>query len=81
MQCFLNVFFGNLQVIGVWERSFSLPDPITAQSLAAVEKRFVHAACTQIKYGPNSLSEYTKWRVGSLACILCLQLLTQILNS
>uniref|UniRef100_A0A673GQT8 Leucine-rich repeat and WD repeat-containing protein 1-like n=1 Tax=Sinocyclocheilus rhinocerous TaxID=307959 RepID=A0A673GQT8_9TELE len=55
------------RVIGVWERSFSLPDPITAQSLAAVEKRFVHAACTQIKYGPNSLSEYTKWRVEMIA--------------
>ncbi|KAL1274570.1 hypothetical protein QQF64_027384 [Cirrhinus molitorella] len=55
------------RVIGVWERSFSLPDPITKQSLAAVEKRFVNAACTQIKYGPNSLSEYTKWRVEMIA--------------
>uniref|UniRef100_A0A8C2C8W8 Leucine-rich repeat and WD repeat-containing protein 1 n=1 Tax=Cyprinus carpio TaxID=7962 RepID=A0A8C2C8W8_CYPCA len=55
------------RVIGVWERSFGLPDPITAQSLAAVEKRFVVAACTQIKYGPNSLSEYTKWRVEMIA--------------
>ncbi|RXN22590.1 leucine-rich repeat and WD repeat-containing 1 [Labeo rohita] len=55
------------RVIGVWERSFGLPDPITAQSLAAVEKRFVNAACTQIKYGPNSLSEYTKWRVEMIA--------------
>ncbi|XP_026108932.1 leucine-rich repeat and WD repeat-containing protein 1 isoform X1 [Carassius auratus] len=54
------------RVIGVWERSFSLPDPITAQSLAAVEKRFI-AACAQIKYGPNSLSEYTKWRVEMIA--------------
>uniref|UniRef100_A0A9J8CPX3 Leucine-rich repeats and WD repeat domain containing 1 n=1 Tax=Cyprinus carpio carpio TaxID=630221 RepID=A0A9J8CPX3_CYPCA len=41
-------------------------DSSTSQSLAAVEKRFVVAACTQIKYGPNSLSEYTKWRVGTL---------------
>ncbi|XP_058632464.1 leucine-rich repeat and WD repeat-containing protein 1 isoform X3 [Onychostoma macrolepis] len=55
------------RVIGVWERSFSLPDPITAQSLAAVEKRFVNAACSQIKYGPNSLSEYTKWRLDMIA--------------
>ncbi|XP_043096474.1 leucine-rich repeat and WD repeat-containing protein 1 [Puntigrus tetrazona] len=55
------------RVAGMWERSFSVPDPITAQSLAAVEKRFVNAACTQIKYGPNSLSEYTKWRVEMIA--------------
>uniref|UniRef100_A0A673JDI0 Leucine-rich repeat and WD repeat-containing protein 1 n=1 Tax=Sinocyclocheilus rhinocerous TaxID=307959 RepID=A0A673JDI0_9TELE len=55
------------RVIGVWERSFSIPDSITAQSLAAVEKCFVNAACTQIKYGPNSLSEYTKWRIEMIA--------------
>lgn len=55
------------RVIGVWERSFSLPDPATKQSLAAVEKSFVKAACTHIKYGPSSLSDYTKWRVEMIA--------------
>lgn len=55
------------RVIGVWERDFSLPDPISAKSLAAVEKSFVNAACTQVKYGPNSLSDYTKWRVEKIA--------------
>lgn len=55
------------RVIGVWERGFSLPDPISAKSLAAVEKSFVNAACTQVKYGPSSLSDYTKWRVEKIA--------------
>ncbi|XP_051962618.1 leucine-rich repeat and WD repeat-containing protein 1 [Xyrauchen texanus] len=54
------------RVIGVWERSFSLPNPVTAQSLAAVEKSF-KSACAQIKYGPSSLSDYTKWRVEMIA--------------
>lgn len=64
------MFFDRLQVIGLWERSFTLPDPITTQSLAAVEKSFVNAVESQIKYGPSSLSDYTKWRVGTLACSL-----------
>ncbi|XP_077062675.1 leucine-rich repeat and WD repeat-containing protein 1 [Siphateles boraxobius] len=55
------------RVIGLWERSFSLPDPVTAQSLAAVEKSFVNAAYSQIKYGPSSLSVYTKFRLEMIA--------------
>ncbi|XP_039518441.1 leucine-rich repeat and WD repeat-containing protein 1 isoform X2 [Pimephales promelas] len=55
------------RVIGLWERSFSLPDPVTAQSLAAVEKSFVNAANSQIKYGPSSLSDYTKFRLEMIA--------------
>ncbi|XP_067296035.1 LOW QUALITY PROTEIN: leucine-rich repeat and WD repeat-containing protein 1 [Pseudorasbora parva] len=55
------------RVIGLWERSFSLPDPITAQSLAAVEKSFVNAVYSQIKYGPSSLGDYTKWRLEAIA--------------
>nr|XP_055056471.1 leucine-rich repeat and WD repeat-containing protein 1 isoform X1 [Misgurnus anguillicaudatus] len=55
------------RVIAVWERTFSLPDPVTQQSLASVEKSFVKDACAQIKYGPSSLSEYTKWRVEMIA--------------
>ncbi|XP_072550096.1 leucine-rich repeat and WD repeat-containing protein 1 [Salminus brasiliensis] len=55
------------RVIGVWEKDFSLPDPSTAHGLAAVEKKFVSAACSQVKYGPSSLSDYTKWRVEMIA--------------
>ncbi|KAL7838495.1 hypothetical protein AOLI_G00268990 [Acnodon oligacanthus] len=55
------------RVIGLWEKDFSLPDPLTAQSLSAVEKKFVNAACLQVKYGPSSLNDYTKWRVEMIA--------------
>ncbi|KAL6463459.1 hypothetical protein MHYP_G00278500 [Metynnis hypsauchen] len=55
------------RVIGLWEKDFSLPDPLTAKSLRAVEKKFVNAACLQVKYGPSSLSDYTKWRVEMIA--------------
>lgn len=52
-----------LQVAVVWEKNFSLPDPATSQSLNDLEKKFVNAACFQVKYGPSSLNDYTKWRV------------------
>ncbi|XP_076866913.1 leucine-rich repeat and WD repeat-containing protein 1 [Brachyhypopomus gauderio] len=55
------------RVIAVWEKSFSVPDPLTTQNLSAVEKKFVNAACFQVKYGPSSLNEYTKWRVEMIA--------------
>lgn len=51
------------QVIGVWEKNFSLPDSPSVQSLNELEKKFVNAACFQVKYGPSSLNDYTKWRV------------------
>uniref|UniRef100_A0AAY5F5H2 Origin recognition complex-associated protein n=1 Tax=Electrophorus electricus TaxID=8005 RepID=A0AAY5F5H2_ELEEL len=54
------------RVIALWEKDFSLPSPLTTQSLSTVEKKFVNAACFQVKYGPSSLNEYTKWRVKSL---------------
>ncbi|XP_036379898.1 leucine-rich repeat and WD repeat-containing protein 1 [Megalops cyprinoides] len=59
----------NLQkrVVALWEGSFTLPDPLTPEKLKKVEKEFVAAACSQIKYGPNSLSDYTKWRLESIA--------------
>ncbi|MCI4394547.1 hypothetical protein PGIGA_G00170040 [Pangasianodon gigas] len=55
------------RVIGVWEKNFSLPDPPTSQSLNELEKKFVNAACFQVKYGPSSLNDYTKWRVEMIA--------------
>ncbi|XP_026860051.2 leucine-rich repeat and WD repeat-containing protein 1 [Electrophorus electricus] len=55
------------RVIALWEKDFSLPSPLTTQSLSTVEKKFVNAACFQVKYGPSSLNEYTKWRVAMIA--------------
>ncbi|KAI5089429.1 leucine-rich repeat and WD repeat-containing protein 1 [Silurus meridionalis] len=55
------------RVIGVWEKNFSLPDPPSSQSLKELEKKFVSAACFQVKYGPSSLNDYTKWRVEMIA--------------
>lgn len=52
-----------LQVIGVWEKNFSVPDAPSLQNLDELEKKFVKAACFQVKYGPSSLNDYTKWRV------------------
>ncbi|XP_053187249.1 leucine-rich repeat and WD repeat-containing protein 1 [Scomber japonicus] len=63
------VYSENLQtrITALWEKSFSLPDPITAQEMSALEAKFVSAARQQVKYGPNSVSDFTKWRVGIMA--------------
>ncbi|XP_075957526.1 leucine-rich repeat and WD repeat-containing protein 1 [Anarhichas minor] len=63
------VYSENLRtrIIAVWEKSFSLPDPITAEKLSALEKNFVKTARQQVKYGPNSVSDFTKWRVEIIA--------------
>ncbi|XP_028277312.1 leucine-rich repeat and WD repeat-containing protein 1 [Parambassis ranga] len=51
----------------VWEKSFSLPDDFSKEKMSALENRFVNTACQQVKYGPNSVSAFTKWRVEILA--------------
>ncbi|KAL6098454.1 lrwd1 [Pungitius sinensis] len=63
------VYSENLRtrIIAVWEKSFSLPDPITAEKLSALEKSFVSTARQQVKYGPSSVSDFTKWRVEIIA--------------
>ncbi|KAJ8342923.1 hypothetical protein SKAU_G00328510 [Synaphobranchus kaupii] len=59
----------NLQkrVLALWESKFSLPDRPTPDKLKIVEKEFVGAAKSGIKYGPNSLADYTKWRLEMIA--------------
>uniref|UniRef100_A0A8C7QE61 Leucine-rich repeat and WD repeat-containing protein 1 n=1 Tax=Oncorhynchus mykiss TaxID=8022 RepID=A0A8C7QE61_ONCMY len=57
------------RVLALWETSFSLPDHRTAENLAIVERDFVNAVCHKVKYGPSSLTDYTKWRVG-FNCLL-----------
>uniref|UniRef100_A0A672Z563 Leucine-rich repeat and WD repeat-containing protein 1 n=1 Tax=Sphaeramia orbicularis TaxID=375764 RepID=A0A672Z563_9TELE len=70
------VYTDNLRtrIIAVWEHNFSLPDPITADKMSMLETDFVNAACQQVKFGPSSVSNFTKWRVSSLCdehvCVL-----------
>ncbi|XP_043996270.1 leucine-rich repeat and WD repeat-containing protein 1 isoform X1 [Gambusia affinis] len=63
------VYSDNLRtrMIAVWERSFSLPDPVSAEKLSSLEKNFVSAARQQVKFGPSSVADFTKWRVEILA--------------
>ncbi|XP_061754990.1 leucine-rich repeat and WD repeat-containing protein 1 [Nerophis ophidion] len=63
------VFTENLKtrIVAVWEKSFSLPDPFTEQKLSVLEKDFVNAACREVKYGPSSVSDFTKWKVATMA--------------
>lgn len=63
------VYSDNLRtrVIAVWEKNFSLPDPITAEKMSTLEKNFVNAACQQVKFGPSSVSDFTKWKVEIIA--------------
>uniref|UniRef100_A0A673W9K7 Leucine-rich repeat and WD repeat-containing protein 1 n=1 Tax=Salmo trutta TaxID=8032 RepID=A0A673W9K7_SALTR len=57
------------RVLALWETSFSLPDHRTAEKLAIVERDFVNAVRHKVKYGPSSLTDYIKWRVG-FNCLL-----------
>ncbi|XP_063343201.1 leucine-rich repeat and WD repeat-containing protein 1 [Pelmatolapia mariae] len=63
------VYSDNLRtrIAALWENSFCLPNPITAEKMDALESKFVSTACHQVKFGPNSVSDFTKWRVGILA--------------
>nr|XP_061818822.1 leucine-rich repeat and WD repeat-containing protein 1-like isoform X2 [Nerophis lumbriciformis] len=63
------VFTENLKtrMVAVWEKSFTLPDPFTEQKLSVLEKDFVNAACREVKYGPSSVSDFTKWKVATMA--------------
>ncbi|XP_019952727.2 leucine-rich repeat and WD repeat-containing protein 1 isoform X1 [Paralichthys olivaceus] len=63
------VYTENLRTrtIAVWEKSFSLPDPVTAEKLSTLEKNFVDAARHQVKFGPSSVSDFTKWKVEIIA--------------
>ncbi|KAK1882548.1 Leucine-rich repeat and WD repeat-containing protein 1 [Dissostichus eleginoides] len=63
------VYSANLRtrIIAVWEKHFRLPDPVTAEKLSALRKDFVIAACQQVRFGPSSVSDFTKWRVEVMA--------------
>ncbi|XP_008304499.1 leucine-rich repeat and WD repeat-containing protein 1 [Stegastes partitus] len=63
------VYSDNLRtrVIALWGKSFSLPNPITPEKLAALESSFVNTARQQVKFGPSSVSDFTKWKVEIIA--------------
>nr|XP_033495067.1 leucine-rich repeat and WD repeat-containing protein 1 [Epinephelus lanceolatus] len=63
------VYTENLRtrIIAVWEKNFCLPDPITAEKMSALEESFVNTARQQVKFGPSSVSDFTKWRVEIIA--------------
>ncbi|XP_029957083.1 leucine-rich repeat and WD repeat-containing protein 1 [Salarias fasciatus] len=63
------VYSDNLltRIVAVWEKSFCLPDPVTEREMSALESSFVAAARQQVKYGPSSVSDFTRWRVEILA--------------
>uniref|UniRef100_A0A3Q2R0Y8 Leucine-rich repeat and WD repeat-containing protein 1 n=1 Tax=Fundulus heteroclitus TaxID=8078 RepID=A0A3Q2R0Y8_FUNHE len=63
------VYSDNLRtrMIAVWEKSFSLPETISAEKMSSLEKNFVSAARQQVKFGPNSVADFTRWRVEILA--------------
>ncbi|XP_040907300.1 leucine-rich repeat and WD repeat-containing protein 1 [Toxotes jaculatrix] len=55
------------KITALWEKSFHLPDPITAEKLSALETKFVDTARQQVKYGPSSVTDYVKWKVEIMA--------------
>ncbi|KAM9788276.1 LOW QUALITY PROTEIN: leucine-rich repeat and WD repeat-containing protein 1 [Neosynchiropus ocellatus] len=63
------VFTDNLRtrVIAHWEKDFSLPDPMTEEKISTLETKFVNSCRQVVKYGPNSVSDFTKWKVEILA--------------
>uniref|UniRef100_A0A8C4GQ57 Leucine-rich repeat and WD repeat-containing protein 1 n=1 Tax=Dicentrarchus labrax TaxID=13489 RepID=A0A8C4GQ57_DICLA len=63
------VYTENLRtrIIAVWEKSFSLPDPITPEKLSTLKTDFVNATRQQVKFGPASVSDFTKWKVEIMA--------------
>ncbi|XP_038565288.1 leucine-rich repeat and WD repeat-containing protein 1 isoform X1 [Micropterus salmoides] len=63
------VYSENLRtrITALWEKSFQLPDPITAEKMSTLETKFVQTARQQVKFGPSSVSDFTKWRVEIMA--------------
>ncbi|XP_029303605.1 leucine-rich repeat and WD repeat-containing protein 1 isoform X2 [Cottoperca gobio] len=63
------VYSENLRtrIIAIWEKSFHLPDPITEEKLSTLRKDFVNTARQQVRFGPSSVSDFTKWKVEIMA--------------
>ncbi|XP_051903225.1 leucine-rich repeat and WD repeat-containing protein 1 isoform X1 [Hippocampus zosterae] len=63
------VFTENLRsrIIALWGRSYSLPDSATAEKMADLAEDFINTARKEVKYGPSSVSGFTKWKVEIMA--------------
>ncbi|XP_072099341.1 leucine-rich repeat and WD repeat-containing protein 1 [Mobula birostris] len=65
------------QVNAYWDKKYKsqLSESSTADEIRAIGNNFVKSAVANVKYGPNSLSEFTKWRVEMIASELLASLL------
>ncbi|XP_049599187.1 leucine-rich repeat and WD repeat-containing protein 1 isoform X1 [Syngnathus scovelli] len=63
------MFTENLRtkINALWRRSYNHPDPPAPEKTAVLEEDFVNAARKQVKYGPSSVSDFTKWKVEIMA--------------
>ncbi|XP_029468476.1 leucine-rich repeat and WD repeat-containing protein 1 isoform X2 [Rhinatrema bivittatum] len=61
-----------------WEKNYreQLPETPSAASIKSVAGHFVKSAVLGVKYGANSLKDFTKWRVQQIAEELIASLLT-----
>uniref|UniRef100_A0A8C6YML4 Leucine-rich repeat and WD repeat-containing protein 1 n=1 Tax=Nothoprocta perdicaria TaxID=30464 RepID=A0A8C6YML4_NOTPE len=54
------------KVTAHWEKFFrdQLPEKYTVEQVKSIKKKFLKSVQTNVVYGPSSLSEFTRWRVG-----------------
>ncbi|XP_069471068.1 leucine-rich repeat and WD repeat-containing protein 1 isoform X2 [Ambystoma mexicanum] len=59
----------NNRVSAYWEQNYKdrFPEKLTLTNVNSVKKEFAKSAVMDVKYGPNSLRDFTKWRVNILA--------------
>eukprot|EP00062_Callorhinchus_milii_P011600 gi/632957732/ref/XP_007894646.1/ PREDICTED: leucine-rich repeat and WD repeat-containing protein 1 isoform X1 [Callorhinchus milii] len=57
------------RVTSFWEKNYKdqFSDPPSPEEIREVGKAFVKSAVAKVNYGPNSLREFTKWRVETIA--------------
>ncbi|XP_063812136.1 leucine-rich repeat and WD repeat-containing protein 1 [Pseudophryne corroboree] len=57
------------RVESYWEKNYKdkLPDVPSPAMIKSVSKEFLKSVGNQIKYGPNSLKDFTKWKVQIIA--------------
>lgn len=57
------------RVEAYWEKSYKdkLPDKPTTAMIKSVSKEFLKTVVNHVKYGPNSLKDFTKWKVNIIA--------------
>uniref|UniRef100_A0A8C5T372 Leucine-rich repeat and WD repeat-containing protein 1 n=1 Tax=Malurus cyaneus samueli TaxID=2593467 RepID=A0A8C5T372_9PASS len=60
------------KVTAHWEKFFrdQLPEKHTAEQVKSIKKKFLKSVQTNVVYGPSSLSEFTRWRVGDIPLTL-----------